>query len=72
MTHFILLAELKKLLPPKEHIRVQRSRVVTMKLLLKDEKQKNETTDILSQLFSDGNLKGTNLVIVPVQIIQSV
>ena len=33
-----------------------------MKLLFKDEKQKSETIDILSQLFSDGNLKGTNQV----------
>ena len=73
VTHFFSLAELKKLLPPKEQIHpVQRSRVVPMKLLFKDEKQKSETIDILSQLFSDGNLEGTNQVIVHAQNIQSV
>ena len=70
--HFTSLSELKKLLPPKEQIHpVQRSRVVPMKLLFKDEKQKSETIDIISQLFSDGNLKGTNQVTVHAQGIQS-
>jgi hypothetical protein len=33
-----------------------------MKVLFKDEKQKSETIDILTQFLSDGNLKGDNQV----------
>lgn len=63
VTQFSSLAGLKKLLPPKQQVHpVQKSHVIPMKLLFKDEKQKSETIDILSQLFSDGNLKGTNQV----------
>ena len=61
VTRFPSLADLKKFLPPKEQVHpVQRSHVVPMKLLFKDEKQKSETFDILSQLLIDGNLKGDN------------
>ena len=63
VTQFSSLAEVKKLLTPKQLTHaVQNSRVVPMKLLFKDEKRKSETIDILTQLFSDGNLKGTNQV----------
>ena len=63
VTQFSSLEGLKKLLPPKQQIHpVKKSHVVPMKLLFKDEKQKSETIDILSQLLNDGNLKGTNQV----------
>lgn len=39
----------------------QKSEVVPMKVLFKDEKLKSETIDILSQLMSDANLDGTQL-----------
>ena len=63
VTQFNSLEGLKKLLPPKQQIHpVKKSHVVPMKLLFKDEKQKSETIDILSQLLNDGNLKDTNQV----------
>lgn len=49
--------------PADEHIHpVQKSEVVPMKLLLKDEKYKSETIDILTQLYSDANLSGDHQV----------
>ena len=61
--HFSSLAEMRKFLPSKQQIHpVQRSQVVPMKILFKDEKQKSETINILTQLLIDGNLKGDNQV----------
>ena len=37
----------------------QKSEVVPMKILFKDEKLKSDTIEILTQLIKDGNLDGT-------------
>ena len=41
---------------------VQKSEIVPMKLLFKDEKYKSETIDILTQLYSDADLTGDHQV----------
>lgn len=70
-THFLMgflvdtfadLAHLQMFVPEIEPIHpAQKSEVVPMKVLFKDEKLKSETIDILSQLMSDANLDGTQL-----------
>ena len=61
VTHFSSLSELKQHLPQQEQLHpVQKSQVIPMKLLFKDEKYKSETIDILSRLLVDGELKGDN------------
>ena len=56
---FSNLQDLEEFIPPVEPIHpVQKSEVVPMKLLLKDEKYKTETIDILAQLYSDAALSG--------------
>ena len=58
--HFPDLAHLKKYIPTVEPLHPpQKSEVVPMKLLFKDEKLKTDTIDILSQLTTDANLNGT-------------
>lgn len=57
---FADLADLRKFVPQIEPIHpVQKSEVVPMKVLFKDEKLKSETIDILSKLMSDANLDET-------------
>ena len=58
--HFTDLAHMKEYIPPVEPLHPpQKSEVVPMKLLFKDEKLKTDTIDILSQLITDANLDGT-------------
>ena len=53
------LSRLRKFLPRPESFHVpSKSEVVPMKILMKDEKLKSETIDILSQLMHDANLDG--------------
>ena len=60
------LNDLKKFVPevPPLHP-VQKSEIVPMKLLFKDEKYKSETIDILTQLYSDADLTGDHQVCIP-------
>lgn len=59
---FADLAHLRKFIPPIEPIHpVQKSEVIPMKVLFKDEKLKSETIDILSQLMLDANVDGTQI-----------
>ena len=61
---FSNLQDLEEFIPPVEPIHpVQKSEVVPMKLLLKDEKYKTETIDILAQLYSDAALSGDHQVL---------
>ena len=54
------LAGLKKHLPPRHLLHpVQKSEVVPMKVLFKDEKYISETIDILTQLMEDAALTGS-------------
>ena len=63
VTTFSSLQDLEKLIPTVEPVHpVQKTNVVPMKLLLKDEKYKSETIDILSQLYNDANLSGDHQV----------
>ena len=56
---FSSLVDLEEFVPAVEPIHpVQKSEVVPMKLLLKDEKYKSETIDILAQLYTDADLSG--------------
>ena len=62
---FPSLHDLEQFIPPVEPIHlpvVQKSEVVPMKLLLKEEKYKTETIDILTQLYSDAALSGDHRV----------
>ncbi len=60
---FSNLHDLEEFIPSVEPIHpVQKSEVVPMKLLLKDEKYKTETIDILTQLYSDAALSGDHQV----------
>ena len=57
--HFTDLAHLSEYVPPVEPLHPpQKSEVVPMKVLFKDEKLKSDTIDILSQLIADANLDG--------------
>jgi len=63
VTHFQDLAGLTKLAPNEECPHpIQRSSVVPMKVLMKDEKYTNDTIDILWQLAVDANLSGDSQV----------
>ena len=63
VTTFSSLQDLEKLIPTVEPVHpVQKTDVVPMKLLLKDEKYTSETIDILSQLYNDANLSGDHQV----------
>lgn len=69
MEHFTDLAHLSKYVPPVEPLHPpQKSEVVPMKVLFKDEKLKTDTIDILSQLITDANLDGTPQVPIPVHV----
>jgi hypothetical protein len=58
--NFTDLADLQCYVPPTEPIHPpQKSEVVPMKILFKDEKLKSDTIDILTQLMMDSNLDGT-------------
>lgn len=60
---FTSLQDLEKLIPDTQPVHpVQKTEVVPMKLLLKDEKYKSETIDILSQLYNDADLSGDHQV----------
>ena len=60
---FPSLHDLEEFVPEHEHIHpIKKSEVVPMKLLLKDEKYKSETIDILTQLYNDANLSGDHQV----------
>lgn len=57
------LAGLKKYVPPQVSLHpVEKSEVVPMKVLFKDEKYISETIDILSQLMKDAALTGDSQV----------
>lgn len=59
VTEFSCLNHLKWFLPDKESPHcVNKSNVVPMKILFKDEKYKAETVDILSRLVVDAQLSG--------------
>ena len=59
VTEFGCLNHLKSFLPDEESPHcVNKSNVVPMKILFKDEKYKAETTDILSRLVVDAQLSG--------------
>ena len=63
VTHFQDLAGLAELAPKEECPHpVQKSSVVPMKVLMKDEKYTDDTIDILSQLAADANLSGDSQV----------
>lgn len=58
--NFTDLAHLQKFVPPVEPIHPpEKTEVVPMIILFKDEKLKSDTIDILSQLITDANLDGT-------------
>lgn len=58
---FTNLKDMKKFVPEVTPVHpVQKSDIVPMKLLFKDEKYKSETIDILTQLYSDAELTGIN------------
>ena len=58
-TEFKSLADLKQFIPSQQSLHpVQKSVVVPMKVLFKDEKYKSETIDILTQLMTDAQLTG--------------
>ena len=60
---FSSLCDLEEFIPVVTPIHpVKKSDVVPMKLLLKDEKYKSETIDILTQLYEDANLSGDHQV----------
>ena len=60
---FTSLHDLEEFIPSVDPIHpVQKSEVVPMKLMLKDEKYKSETIDILTQLHSDAALSGDHQV----------
>lgn len=60
LEHFTDLTHLEEHIPPVEPLHPpQKSDVVPMKVLFKDEKLKSDTIDILSQLITDANLDGT-------------
>ena len=59
VTSFTSLSDLAEFVPAVELLRpVDKCEVVPMKLLMKDEKYKSETIDILSQLYEDAGLSG--------------
>ena len=54
---------MKKFVPDASPIHpVQKSEIVPMKLLFKDEKYKSETIDILTQFYSDADLTSDHQV----------
>ena len=56
---FTCLEDLRPFVPPMESLhQPQKSQVIPMKLLFRDEKYKSETIQILSQLIRDANLSG--------------
>ena len=56
---FQSLSDLKEFVPSRELVHpVEKSVVVPMKILFKDEKYKSETIEILQQLMADADLKG--------------
>lgn len=55
---FPALAHLQALLPAPEQVRRDKSNVVPMKILFKDEKYKSETIEILTQIVKDAELSG--------------
>ena len=58
--NFTDLADLQRYIQPVEPVHpVEKSEVVPMKILFKDEKLKSDTIDILTQLMMDANLDGT-------------
>ena len=64
VSEFKSLSPLQPLLPQQELLHpVQKSEVVPMKVLFKDEKYKDETLDILTQLMKDAKLTGDPQVI---------
>ena len=63
--HFPSLGNLKQFVPARESPNpVEKSVVVPMKILFKDEKYKSETIEILQQLMADGDLQGSHQVCV--------
>ena len=59
VTVFPSLSDLAEFVPPVQPLHpVKKSEDVPMKLLLKDEKYKSETIDILTQLYCDAGLSG--------------
>ncbi|MCG8620660.1 MAG: hypothetical protein MJE68_01495 [Proteobacteria bacterium] len=59
MSAFQSLSDLKEFVPSRELVHpVEKSVVVPMKILFKDEKYKSETIEILQQLMADADLKG--------------
>ena len=61
--NFTSLKKLCKFIPAKSPIHpVEKSDVVPMKILFKDEKYKTETLDILAQLLQDAGLSGNQQV----------
>ena len=71
-THYVMgflvsafqsLSDLKEFVPSREVVHhVEKSVVVPMKILFKDEKYKSETIEILQQLMADADLKGLHQV----------
>ena len=60
---FQSLSDLKEFVPSREVVHpVEKSVVVPMKILFKDEKYKSETIEILQQLMADADLKGYHQV----------
>ena len=58
--------DMKKFVPEITPVNpVQKSEIVPMKLLFKDEKYKSKTIDILNQLYSDADLTGDHQVCTP-------
>ena len=52
-------SNLKEFVPSREVVHpIEKSVVVPMKILFKDEKYKSETIEILQQLMDDADLKG--------------
>lgn len=63
VTAFPSLSDLAEFVPAVEPLHpVKKSEVIPMKLLLKDEKYKSETIDILTQLYCDAGLSGDHQV----------
>ena len=63
VTTFPSLSDLAEFVPAVEPLHpVKKSEVIQMKLLLKDDKYKSETIDILTQLYCDAGLSGDQQV----------
>ena len=59
VNEFPSLSDLRQFLPTKQQPQAQRSEVLPMKLLFRDEKYIDENIQILLQLYEDAKLKGT-------------